>query len=52
MTPSQQAKAAGLKTLTEASRICNKSTSTLRDWHRNNPKLFRAIIAGCAAIKD
>lgn len=51
MTASQQAKASGLKSLTEASIICNKSTNTLRYWHKYNYELFRVVIAGCVSIK-
>jgi len=51
MTASQQAKSSGLKSLAEASIICNKSTNTLRYWHKNNYELFRAVIAGCVVIK-
>lgn len=51
-TPSQQAKAAGFKTLTQVSRICNKSVSTLRGWSRDNPQLFQVILIGCATTGD
>lgn len=37
--------------ITEASRICNKATSTLRDWHRDNPELFKVVLDGCVVNK-
>jgi len=49
MTPSKQCKRAGLKGLTHMSRLCNKPTSTLRDWHRDNPKLFNVVVIGCVS---
>lgn len=51
MTPSQQAKASGLKSLTEVSLLTGVSLQTLTNWHRDKPKLFAVVIAGCAAIK-
>jgi hypothetical protein len=50
MTPSQAAKAAGLKSLTEVSTITGVSMQTLTNWHRNKPELFAVVIAGCVAI--
>lgn len=58
MTPSKQAKAAGLKSLTQARDMLgtNKnghpmvSLQTLTNWHRNKPELFRVVIAGCVAV--
>jgi len=50
MTPSQQAKAAGLKSLAAVSRQTHVAVSTLKDWHRNKPVLFRIVIAGCVAL--
>lgn len=48
MTPSQQAKAAGLKSLQQVSEITGKPIQTLRDWHKDQPKLFAIVLAGCA----
>ena len=49
MTPSQQAKAAGLDSLAQVSRITGVAVSTLKDWHKNKPKLFAIVLAGCAS---
>ena len=49
-TAAKQAKAAGLKSLNEASEISGVSVRTLNDWHKNKPLLFRVVIAGCIAI--
>ena len=49
-TPSQQAKAAGLKSLTSVSDITGVSLQTLTNWHRDKPKLFAAVLAGCVAL--
>ena len=51
MTPSQQAKEAGLKNLLQVQRLTGQSAQTLTNWHKNKPELFRVVIAGCAAIK-
>jgi hypothetical protein len=48
-TPSQQAKAAGLKSLTEVSIQTGVSLQTLINWHENKPRLFAVVLAGCAA---
>jgi len=50
MTPSQQAKAAGLPSLAVVTRLTGVSKSTLFDWHKNKPKLFAVVLKGCAAI--
>ena len=47
MTPSQQAKAAGLASLSQVTEISGVSVSTLKDWHKNKPELFKTVIAGC-----
>jgi hypothetical protein len=49
MTPSQQAKAAGLKSLTQVKQITGVSLNTLINWHRDKPELFRIVLLGCAA---
>ena len=51
LTPSQEAKAAGLKSLREVQDLTRQSAQTLTNWHKNKPELFRVVIAGCAAIK-
>ena len=50
MTASQIAKSAGLESLVQASRIVNRSSQTLTNWHANYPELFRAVILGCVVI--
>ena len=52
MTPSQQAKAAGLKSLAEVSQITGVLPQTLDNWHKNKKPLFAAVLIGCKAIKD
>jgi len=47
MTPSQQAKAEGLKGLTEVSEMSGVALSTLSDWHREKPRLFALVLRGC-----
>ena len=51
MTPSEQCKAAGLKSLAELVRIIGVSEQTLINWHRNKPRLFACVIAGAVVIK-
>ena len=46
MTPSQQCKAAGLKSLAELVKISDVSEQTLINWHRDKPKLFKLVLAG------
>lgn len=52
MTPSEQCKKAGLKSLAELCEITGVSEQTLINWHRNKPKLFAVVIAGAVAIKE
>jgi hypothetical protein len=47
MTPSRQAKAAGLKNLTQVSVTTGASLNTLTNWHRHKPELFRIVLKGC-----
>lgn len=49
MTPSQQAKAAGLKSLTEVSNQTGVSLQTLTNWHKHKPRLFAVVVKGCAS---
>jgi len=51
MTPSEQAKAAGLKSLAELAQISNTSTRTLINWHRHNITRFTVLLAGAVVIK-
>lgn len=50
MTPSQQAKAAGLKSLSEVSELTHTSPQTLANWHKNKPELFNVVLIGCRNI--
>jgi hypothetical protein len=53
MTPAQQAKSYGLKSLTEASQICGTPTRTLFNWAERKPDtLFKAVMLGCVAMKE
>lgn len=49
MTPSQQAKAAGLKNLLQVSKMTGQSLQTLSNWAKNKPELFRIVLLGCKA---
>ena len=48
MTPSQQAKSMGLKSLTQVSQITGVSLNTLTNWHRDKPELFKTVLIGSA----
>jgi hypothetical protein len=50
LSPSRQAKAAGLKNLTQVSELTGTSLNTLTNWHRDKPKLFAVVLSGCLAI--
>ena len=49
MTPSQQAKAAGLKSLLLVSEITGVSIQTLSNWAKDKPELFRIVLLGVVA---
>ena len=49
ITPSQQAKAAGLKNLLQVQKITGQSAQTLTNWHRDKPDLFKIVLLGCVA---
>ena len=49
MTPSQQAKAAGLKNLLQVCELTGQSAQTLTNWHRDKPELFKIVLLGCVA---
>lgn len=51
MTPSKQAKQAGLNSLAELSEISHVPVSTLRDWFNNYPQRFNFVCMGAALIK-
>jgi len=52
MSPSRQAKAAGLKNLAVVQELTGQSAQTLGNWCRNKPKLFKAVLLGCKALVD
>ena len=52
MTPSQQAKSAGLKSLTEVKSITGVSLNTLTNWHRDKHRLFKVVLAGCVSTNN
>ena len=52
MSASKQAKKGGLESLAEMSRITGRRVGVLRDWHKNYPSLFKALLIGCKSIKD
>ena len=47
MTPSQQAKSVGLRSLTQVSELTGVSLQTLSNWHKDKPRLFSVVIDGC-----
>ena len=49
MTPSKQAKAAGLKSLQAMSEATGWPVSTLRDMHENYPQRFKFLVDACVA---
>lgn len=49
MTPSQQAKAAGLKSLAVVVEKTGVSYQTLTNWAKNKPELFKIVLLGCKA---
>lgn len=49
LTPSQQAKAAGLKNLRQVEELTGQSAQTLTNWHRDKPELFRIVLLGCVS---
>lgn len=52
MTPSQQAKAAGLKSLAVVQEMTGQSAQTLSNWAKNKPDLLRVVLAGCRALQE
>ena len=50
MTPSEQCKAAGLKSLAELVRISGVSEQTLINWSKSKSRLFSVVVAGAVVI--
>jgi hypothetical protein len=51
MSPSQQCKAAGLKSLAALIKASGESKQTLINWHKNKPVLFNLVILGAVVAK-
>ena len=51
MTPSQAAKAAGLKNLAEMSTLTGYERHTLAQWHKSRPVVFEALLLWCKSKK-
>jgi hypothetical protein len=52
MTPSEQCKQAGLKSLAELVKTSGVSEQTLINWHKNKTNLFELVILGAAFKKS
>lgn len=52
MSPSDQCKTAGLKSLAELAKISGVSIQTLINWSRDKPHLFATVVAGAVVIKE
>jgi len=48
MTPAEEAKAAGFKSLKELAEHLNVSTRNLHRWHKTKHKFFMALVKGAA----
>lgn len=46
MTPSQQCKQAGLKSLAELSKLAHTSEQNLINWHKKKPEFFEVLLMG------
>lgn len=51
MTPSTQAKSAGLASLAELSKITHVPVTTLRDWHSKQPERFSFLCRAAWLVK-
>ncbi len=49
MKPSEKAKSAGLKSLTELAEISGESVQTLNNWSKDRPRRFELILKGVVA---
>ena len=50
MKPSEQCKEVGLSSLNQLAEITGESVQTLNNWHKNKPKLFKAVLAGAVVL--
>ncbi len=46
MKPSEAAKLAGMKSLTQLAEISGESVQTLNNWHKNEPRRFELVLKG------
>lgn len=46
MTPSEECKAAGLKSLAHLSEITGKCSATLINWHKHDHNFFAIVLRG------
>lgn len=51
MTPSKQAKQAGLSSLAELSEMTHVPVTTLRDWHSKQPERFAFLCRAAWLVK-
>ena len=51
MKPSEQCKAAGLKSLAELSKISGESVQTLNNWSKHKPIVFDLVLRGAVVKK-
>lgn len=52
MTPSQQTKKEGLKSLSQVSKMTGQSVQTLSNWAKDKPELFKIVLLGCKAALE
>lgn len=52
MKPSEQCKAAGLKSLKQLSEITGESVQTSNNWSKYKPRLFAVVLAGAVNKKN
>ena len=50
MTPSEQAKAGGLKSFQQMVNMTEVPRQTLVDWHKSRPQLFKIVLFGCVKV--
>ena len=46
MTPSEECKAAGLKSLAHLAEITGRTSATLINWHRDDHDFFKIVLRG------
>lgn len=52
ITPSEQCKVAGLKSLAELVLFSDESKQTLINWHKNKRTVFIMTLVGCSVYKN